>query len=471
MNKKYKSLFKDTIVFALGSLGSKVILFFLVPLYTNYLTTEEFGIADLVSTFSQLIIPITSLVIGSAVIRFGMKKTEKPEDVVVSAFIVLVISTIVTIALTPLLGLYKPISEWKYYLIILVIFSNFAEVEKTYLKVKNRNRTFSIISVFQTGILAVTNVLLLTVYRFGIRGYLISNISAAASGTLITFFVGGLYKDLKKGKLSFSLLKKMITFSIPLIFSNISWSVVHSSDKIMIECMINASVLGIYTAATKIPSLINVIIAIFNQAWGISSIKEIESSQETSFISSVFKLFNTFIFGSCLIFISFIKIFMSFYVGESFREAWQYTPLLLSAAVFFSISAFIGSLYVALQKTKNDMWTTVLCAITNVVVNFWGIRLFGIWGAVIGTVTAYFVCTSIRVFDIKKMMNIDIGISFWINVILMVFQTIVVTIQWHPIISSVIVIILYIFTNYFELIAIYKKMISIVSKKEIHIKE
>lgn len=63
MNNKYNKLVKDTLIFALGSIGSKFILFFLVPLYTNCLTTEQYGIADLVFTIAQIFIPIISLVI------------------------------------------------------------------------------------------------------------------------------------------------------------------------------------------------------------------------------------------------------------------------------------------------------------------------------------------------------------------------------------------------------------------------
>ena len=47
----------------------------------------------------------------------------------------------------------------------------------------------------------------------------------------------------------------MVKFSLPLVFSNVSWWLIHSSDKIMIEAFIGATALGIYTVATKIPSL------------------------------------------------------------------------------------------------------------------------------------------------------------------------------------------------------------------------
>ncbi len=458
MNSKYKTLLKDTLVFAMGSLGSKLILFFLVPLYTNYLSTEEYGISDLVSTFSQLLIPITSLVIGNAVIRFGMKNSEKPEDVAVASFVVLGMATVLMVLITPLLGLYEPIREWRVYLCFQVIFSNFAEIEKTYLKVKNRNRWFSIISIIQTAALAGTNVLLIIVFHFGIRGYLISNIVAAAIGTLIAFFVSNLHHDLRKGKLDISLLKRMVLYSSPLIASNVSWWVVHSSDKIMIEGMITASALGIYTAATKIPSLINVIIAIFNQAWGISSIREIESTSDTGFYKSVFRLFCVVLFGACLFFIMFIKPFMDIYVGDEYKEAWRYTPLLLVAAVFYSVTAFIGSMYSALQQTKHDMWTTVLCATINVVANYFGIKLIGTWGAILGTVTAFFVCSIVRLIDINRLMSFKVPLSYWINTFIIICYSIIITLQLRVFIVSILVSVLFIVVNRKELFLFFDRI-------------
>ena len=155
MNNKYKSLVKDTVIFGIGSLGSKVILFFLVPLYTNFLTTEEYGIAELVSTFTQLIVPFSAVVINQALIRFGMKKTEKPEDVVKASFVVLLFSVAITILLAPLVGIYSPLSNWKWYLAMQVIFSNFSEVERSYLKVKGRNEPVRIYEILQTKAAAV----------------------------------------------------------------------------------------------------------------------------------------------------------------------------------------------------------------------------------------------------------------------------------------------------------------------------
>ena len=231
----------------------------------------------------------------------------------------------------------------------------------------------------------------------------------------------------------------------------------------MIEWMIGASVLGIYTAATKIPSLINVMIGIFNQAWGLSSFREIETTDDTSFYVSVFNLFCTLLFGASILFTSWIKPFIGIYVGAAFRDAWQYTPLLLAAAVFYSVSAFIGTLYAALQRTTNDMWTSLLCAALNVVINYVGIKIVGAWGVIIGTVTAYFVISTLRLFDIRQHMKFSVDlIKYGLNTGLMLIHALMVSLNWHIMTASIITISLYIMLNRRALYIIGKKTLTMI---------
>ena len=438
MNKKYIALLKDTAIFASGSFGSKIILFFLVPLYTNYLSTEEYGIAELVTTFVSLVVPFSAVSIGQALIRFGMMKTERPENALKASFCVFFVSILVTLLLVPIVCLYEPIKPWKWYLGSLVVLTNLSEIERTYLKVKNKNRTFALISIIQTFVLALSNIFLLTVFQLGVKGYLLANISALFCTSLVGFFTAQIPTELHKGVIDRVLLKRMVGFSFPLIFSSVSWWVIHSSDKIMIEWMIGASVLGIYTAATKIPSLINVIIGVFNQAWGLSSFREIESSNKEHFFVTVFEVFSTMLFGISIIFTSIMKPFMNVYVGEAFQTAWRYTPLLLSAAVFYSVSAFLGTIYAAIQKTTNDMWTSVLCAVINVTVNFFGILKFGVWGAILGTLIAFFVVSTLRLYDIQRYIRLGIDMTrFWLNALLMLVHAVLISADFHILVVSI----------------------------------
>ena len=452
MNDKYKFLLKDTFIFALGNFGSKIILFLLVPLYTNYLTTSEYGTADLITTFSQLIIPIASLCINESIVRFALKKDEKPENVIIIGFSIFIFSLFVVLISLPALNLYKLIAPWKWYLAIYIILSCISETEKAYLKAKGFNKKYALISILETLILAITNFILIKVLKKGVSGYLIANNVALAATVIFSFFAGKIYRSFSVGKFDISLLKRMVTFSYPLIFNNISWWVIHSSDKIMIEAMIGASALGLYTAATKVPSLINVIIAIFTQAWSISSIKEIENDADNTFFSNVFEAYSLVCFGAAIFFTSIVKIFMKVYVGDSFFGAWKYTPLLLSAAVFYAISSYYGSLYSAIQKTLHSMTTTIICAITNIVVNYIFIRIVDTWGAIIGTVFSYFVISHLRMIDIRKYVEIKFNkLIYCLNCMLLLAQAILVSLDFEVYIVSITTMIFFILLNIEEI--------------------
>ena len=458
MKKKYKSLVKDTLIFALGSVGSKCILFFLVPIYTNYLTTREFGTSDLVFTVAQLIMPFFSLVIYDAVIRFGLTKNQPSENVLLVGFLITGIGGIFTLLFTPLFGLYSPIAEWKWYLSIYIILSNFLSVEMNYLKVKDKNKIYALISIAQTAVMAGLNVLLLVVFHIGIKGYLLAYIIASGCAVVLATGAANIMADLKKAVFDRKLLSEMVKFSAPLILNNISWWVVQSSDKMMVEFFLGASALGIYTVASKIPSLINVMINVFSQAWGISSVKEIESSNDVSFYSSVLKTYILLAFGACVCLVSIIKPFMLLYVGKAFSDAWQYVPLLLTAAAFASIAYYYGSLYGALKKSWNNMLTTLTAAIVNIIINYILLKYIGLWGAILGTLISYIVMAHSRMINVGKYIPIKINkIQYSANCIIMTTQAVLVSLDWHVYLVSLFAMILFVAVNRKEIRFLFKR--------------
>ena len=432
MRKKYKDLIKDTLIFSVGNLGSKFILFLMVPLYTNYLTTAEYGTAELVFTIAQLMIPIASVTIWNGLIRYGLQKDKKPEDVLKDSFFIWIAGSALIICTTPILGLYSPISEWKWYLCFYAIAYIANQIELSYLKVIGKNKLFSLISIVQTFVLASLNVILIAYLNCGVRGYLVSNIAANATSVILICVIGKLYRDVKGGTTDKQLIIDMLRYSAPLILNDVSWWLVHSSDKIMIEWMVSAEALGLYTVASKIPGLVNTFIDIFSQAWGINSIKEIESSNDTRYYSQVFRFYSTLTFGAVICFVLVIKPFMSVYVGKEFVSAWQFVPLLLVAASFTAISSFYGSMFGALKKSVECMYTTLAGAFVNVIVNYYAIKLIGTWGAVVGTVCAFFVIAFSRMSIVNKYIYMEIHkLQLFFDIVLVLTQAVLVSVDWN----------------------------------------
>ena len=292
---------KDTLIFSLGSFGSKIILFFMVPLYTNYLTTEEYGTADLVFTVAQFLTPIMSVVIHDAIIRYGLSNDFKREDVLRVGYYIIGVDILVAIALGPVVGLYKPLTQWKWYLSVYAVISIVDSIQFNYLKVCGKNRLYAVLSVLKTACMASLNVLLLAIKHIGVRGYLLANILALLLTNLLVFVLGKYASELKRSEHDSKLLKEMLWYSAPLILNNISWWVIQSSDKVMIEYILGPAMLGLYTVAAKIPALINVVISIFSQAWGISSITEYEDSNDSTFYSTVQRMYLFVVCAACIL--------------------------------------------------------------------------------------------------------------------------------------------------------------------------
>ena len=419
LSNKYKSLIKDTALFAIGSIGAKLIQFVLMPLYTNYMTTEEYGTSNLIFTIAQLLIPILSVEMFDALIRFGLSKDEERQDVVrICGNILLVDFVLLIVVCYPLLGMTNSFRDWSSYLCVYVIVSIYNSFSMNYLKVKSMNKLYANLSMLTAAILATLNVVLIVGLKIGVRGYLISNIFALLLTALAATYRSNAVKDWLSGEFDFSLLMRMLKYAFPLIFNTISWWMISSFDKVMIEAMIGVSALGIYAVSSKIPALINMLIAIFQQSWGLATIKEVEGSNDVKFYSKVFDIFTTMVFGFAIAFIAISRIFMRYYVGKDFIEAADYVPFLIFSAVFSAISTYFGALYTALKKSVSIMVTTLLSGIVNVIINYIMIRRMGIMGAVAGTVVAYALIAILRMIDLRRRIPLNIDyIKFFTNAI------------------------------------------------------
>ena len=461
MDSRYMRLLKDTGVFAIGNLGSKIILFLLVPLYTNFMTTEEYGTSDLVFTIAQLIVPFTSLVIFDAVQRFGLSKYEQAENVLLCGFFICGIGSIVALAITPLLGLYSAVSEWRWFLSVYVVLNMFGSVEMNYLKARDKNKLFALFSILQTLALALCNIAFLCWQGLGIMGYLLSTCLASLIPVLCPMVFGGIFSDLRKARFDAGLLKRMCAYSTPLILNNVSWWAIHSADKVMVEFFLGTAALGIFTVATKIPSLINVMVNIFSQAWGISAVKEIESTNDLRFYSNVLEVYQLFAFGASVVLVAIIRPFMNVYVGADFGDSWRYVPLMLTAASFSAIAAYFGSIYGALLKSFNNMVTTFIAAVVNVAVGVALIPTFGLWGAVISVFASYAALFVARMVDVRRYLAIDFGgWRFCVNAGVATIQAVLVSAEFFPVLVSCIACMLMLAVNYKTLKTIFERLIN-----------
>lgn len=401
-NSRSKYLFKNTVIFALGNFSTKLIAFFLVPFYTYVLTTEEYGVINLIFTLATLIGPFLMVNLQDAVRRFALESNADHKAILSIEWGVIIVGHLFGLLLIPLAKMYAPISSYSLELYFYIVSLSANTIFLEYLRGIEKMKAYSICSVLSSLIIAVLNIFFLTRMQLGVSGYFLAYIIAFTFSSLIAIIIGKQYTVFREWKWDKTLFRNMIKFSIPMIPNSLLWWVSSSSDHIMVTHFINAAANGIYTVSYKIPTLISTVSNIFMQAWQISAIKENDSKDNDDFSNIMFDGYIRFItlFTGFLLVI--IKPFMYIYVNPSFVEAWKYTPFLIIGYAFSTLGTFVGTPYYVYKDMKGNMFSASSGAIINVILNVILIPTLGIQGAAIATCFSYIVVFIYRVFDTRK---------------------------------------------------------------------
>lgn len=436
-SNKYRTLLKDLGVFAFGSFGSKVILFLLVPLYSTYMTQAEFGTSELVFSIGQLAAPIASLAVYEGVLRFGLTDTKRRPNALLGAFVVSLLGCLILVVCTPLFGRYEGIGRFQWFLTGYAVAYMMATLGSNFLRAKNLNRAFAVLGMCQTLLLALSNILFLVWMDFGVEGYLWSLIISNAFFTVAAFTYGNGAEELRSAKWDGALVREMLVFSAPLALNSASWWIIQSSGKVLLDWLSGAAAVGLYAVATKIPSLLNVFVSIFAQAWGISSIRDMDGEQDLSFYRRVFGAYQALIFMVACVATAISQPLVKAITGPDFAVAWRYVPLLLVGAVFSAVSWYYGTMYIALKRTLNGFITTVVAAGVNLLCAYMLIPWIGIWGASAGVALAYAVLALMRLFDVSRILGLKTDLPlFTVNSVVLLAQALAVVFSGYGLLAS-----------------------------------
>lgn len=414
MKQKNKSLLKNIGIFTIGSFGSNILSFLMVPLYTAVLNTADYGTVDLVTSTAALLTPILLLSIQDATLRFGMDPEYKKEDVLSTSINITFKGTAVLLVGLVFLCILNLVNISKMYLVFLFVFfvlGALNNILNLYLKAKNKASVIAVSGILCTLITCSSNVLLLLVFKFGIIGYMISNTIGVFIQVVYQLVVGHAYKDIHIRNYT-NLSKSMIKYSSPLIANSISWWINNASDRYILTWLRGASANGIYTVSYKIPTILSMFQNIFFNAWSISAISEFDENDTDGFIGTNYSLYSFVSLFVCsgLLIIN-IPLAKFLYRGDYFA-AWQCVPFLLFGTVFSGISQFEGSLFAAKRNTKQVAKTTVIGAAVNTICNFVFIYFIGATGAALATLLGYAVTWVLRTKYLQSFIKMKVN---WFN--------------------------------------------------------
>lgn len=406
---KYRYFLKNTLLLTISNFSSKILIFLLVPIYTSALTTIEYGNYDLITTTISLFIPIITLNICEAIMRFTMDESVKKVDIITIGFRIISISVLVSgiiIFINERLNLWNGLSDYSLEVFAFFVANLLYQFIIQFAKGLEDVKGVAIAGILSTIFTVAGNIVLLLVLDLHLKGFYIAYIL----GQFIPFLFLAFRLKITK-YISFNINKelkqKMIGYSIPLIFNSLGWWVNSVSDRYIVTWICGFAINGIYSISYKIPSILNTFQNIFNQAWQISAIKEYDKDEAETFYNNMLYFVNSLMVLAGVVLILFSKVIAHFLYAKDFYVAWVFVPFLIISNVINSASGVIGPVLSAANKTRALGKSAIYGAVVNVVLNVMLVHPLGAQGAAIATFISSFVIFYFRKTEAQVLVHID----------------------------------------------------------------
>lgn len=428
---KYSKLAKNTSIFFIANFGSKILTFLLVRFYTELLSTEEYGIIDLLNTTASLAFPIITLCITEAVLRFSIDDLDNRGKILTNGLLVAVVGNLLFLLSAPVFLKIDTFSENVVWIYLLTLTNSLHAITAHFSRGIGKTKLFAFAGVLHTFLQIGLNIVFLLVFSFGIKGYLISSVLANLLTSIVIFISGRLHRFIIKN-IDKKYLKMMLVYSIPLIPNSIFWWVMQSSNRYLITYMLSSADNGLYAVANKIPTLITTISSIFFQAWQISSVEEARSDHKDDFFTQIFKGLSMLLILSTSFILVVLQPVYRVLTEESYYVGWTCTPFLLCAMVYSCYSSFLGTNYVAMKKTTGVFLTTVTGAVVNITLCIILLPIMGLEGTSLATLAAFVITWVSRIFGTRHFVKIKYPFfSFWVPSVLILCQAALLTFGVH----------------------------------------
>lgn len=410
--KKSKTLAVNTTLFAVSNFGAKFLSFFMLPLYTYILSAEEYGCVDIVTSTALLLIPLLTLNIQDAVLRYTIDKSYDSADVLgVSVKIIgySALPLLLVLYVVMYLNIFNINDKYIVFMYVYYVAHSFYNVISMHLRAVDKVKVFAIGGFLSTLLTCLLNLTMLLWLKMGINGYLIANCLGTILSLAYMFIAGRVYKSISF-KSKNDLIRDMLIYSSPLIVNSLAWWINNLSDRYILVYFCGAAINGVYSVSYKIPTILSSIQHVFYNAWSISAIKDFDRNDCDGFIGRTYMYYICASMLLCsFILLANIPVAKLLYAKE-FYTAWKYVPLLLVGTVFNGLALFEGCIFTAVKQTSLISKTTVFGAIVNTILNILLIPFWGAYGAALATMFGYFSIWLVRAYKLRSIISMKIDI-------------------------------------------------------------
>lgn len=419
-----KKLAGETALYGVSSVVGRFISYLLVPLYTAYFATEEYGVVTELYVYVAFFIIVYTYGMETAFFRFSTKKGADERKIYDNSFTLILLTSLLFSAL--LASMATPLVEWMrypgkehyiYIFAVILALDAIVAIPFARLRLQNKALQFALAKLINIGINVGFNLFFIIFCQKVADGttlpalwpyiaviydpanaidyIFISNLIASASLLII------LWKPLSEVRLSldFKALKPMLIYAYPLMFMGLAGVINEMLSRPMIkyylpegfyEGLTNQQVIGIFGACYKL----SVFMALGIQAFRFASEPFFFSSAKDKNSPELFaKVMHWFVIVGCFtlfaISINLDIISLLFLQSSEYWQALNVVPVLLLANLFLGIYYNLSIWFKLSDRTYYGSWISIFGAVITVVLNIILIPVMGYEGSALVTLVCY----------------------------------------------------------------------------------
>lgn len=405
----------NSFVYTVLGVLQKAINFFLLPLYTIYLTPADYGVINVVMSIASFFSFFFTLSLQGASTRFNFKyadDSEKVRKIWGTNFLAICFNSLlwgILIFLTHRFVLDKISGDIAFYPYLLIgllttLLSPLYLYYQAYLQAKQKALAFSINSLLFLFVTILSTILLVVFLRMEALGVLIANLIV---NSIFVIYVIIVFSYKVRLRIDAELLKESLSYSLPLLPHNLSGWVNGMLDRLFINKLVNAASVGLYSIGNQFGFIINTLGLGINQAfvpWFFEKEKSEVGCKQIVHMANIGIGILLIISFSISIFAKEILFLMT---SPSYHVAWKIIPVLCYANLFDCFYYFFVAV-LFLNKTSHLSYVTFSSAIIGAIINYVFILNLGYMGAAYSLLFVQLVKSIVvLILSLKKRPDID----------------------------------------------------------------
>ena len=376
------SLLKNTGILFVAKAATQVISFLLLPVYTAVLSNAEYGEIDLYATGAMIILPFLTMQMEQAVFRYlvGVGENEERSAVITSGCAAILLSlglvTIIYLPVAVALRINNAALVYFYYstqalaAMLLQICRGFSD-----------NVGYCIGSFLAASLAVLANILFVVFFGWGVPGALLATVASNAVAMVFLTKRTKIYKYINISSFSPLAGKKLLGYSAPLIFNQVSSWAVNYSNRVILLAFMGVGANGVYAVACKFSNILSTVYGVYNLAWTENVVL---SSKDEDYQIYVSKMTTATVKGYLflvMMVLSFLPVLFPLFVNEAFWDAYDQVPMVVIGMFFSGMAAMLGSIFIVHEKTVSVALTTCAAGIACIALNFITVPQLGLYSA------------------------------------------------------------------------------------------